>query len=126
MPKANVLKKRKQFLRVAEKGVKIVTKSLILLAALSLCAEPTPYLVGYTATKKLGKAHERNRTKRRLRAAVGETISLFRNNIEYVLIGRYNTAEIDFIDLKKDLTYALKKAHQQLESPNEAAPDSHC
>ena len=104
-----VIKKRKDFLRVA-KGTKAVSKSLILQATQSLCKEETAFRIGYTATKKIGKAHDRNRTKRRLRAAARELFPLYaKSNIDYVVIGRYNTATIDFKILKQDMKYALKK-----------------
>ena len=67
----------------------MVTPSLILQAAQSLS---TPHKVipedscflGFTATKKLGKAHIRNRTKRRLRAAAQQIFPhLALNGIDY-------------------------------------------
>lgn len=66
--------------------------------------------LGFTATKKLGKAHDRNRTKRRLRAAAREIFpEMARELTDYVLIGRYNTATIDFALLCKDMKKALSK-----------------
>lgn len=115
MSEVLTLKKRKDFVRVASKGAKMVTSSIILQAALSLSVEKTGPKVGYTTTKKIGKAHIRNRTRRRMRAAVRE---LFKDralpNIEYVLIGRYNTADIAFETIKGDLCYGLKKIHKLL------------
>lgn len=115
MSEVLVLKKRKDFVRVATKGVKMVTSGIILQAALSLSKEETPAKVGYTTTKKIGKAHIRNRTRRRLRAAVREIFKdSFFPNVEYVLIGRYNTADRPFEKLKGDLKYGLKKIHKLL------------
>jgi len=73
--------------------------------------------VGYTATKKLGKAHIRNRTKRRLRAVVREFLpSNHLPQVQYVLIGRYNTATCTFNKLRADMQYALKKIHKLLQN----------
>lgn len=113
------LKKRKDFLRVA-KGFKVVTSSIILQAALSLCAEETAPKVGYTTSKKIGKATVRNRARRRMRVLVREFFpKLALNNIEYVLIGRHNTAECSFEILQRDIKYALKHIAQELNQDEE-------
>ena len=105
-----ILKKRKDFVRVASKGLKVVTSGLILQAALSLSVQDDCCHIGYTATKKLGKAHIRNRTKRRLRAAVREVFpQTALSGIDYVLIGRYNTATCDFQKLKDNMQKALEQ-----------------
>lgn len=121
--KVETLKKRKDFLRVA-KGFKVVTSSIILQAALSLCAENPAPKVGYTTSKKIGKATVRNRAKRRMRALVREFFpKLALNNVEYVLIGRHNTAECSFDILKRDMEYALKKSANELK-PNQDEKDN--
>lgn len=113
--KVFTLKKRKDFLKAA-KEFKIVTNGLILQAALNLSTNTTNHcFVGYTATKKLGKAHIRNKTKRRLRAAVS---LVFANNalanINYVVIGRHNTSTISFDYLVENLRNALLSINQQI------------
>ncbi len=69
------LKKRADFLRAA-RGVRRVTPSL----TLETCPFPengSGIRVGFTATRKLGGAVERNRAKRRLRAAAAAGTSSF-------------------------------------------------
>ncbi len=113
MSQITKIKKRKDFLRVA-KGIKVVTNTLILQAAQSLSKEESLPKIGYTTSKKIGKAHVRNRARRRLRAAVQEIFTdKALNNIEYVLVGRYNTATCDFLLLKENLEFALKKANKE-------------
>lgn len=88
----------------------MVTSTVILQAALNLSAEDDNIYTGYTTTKKIGKAHIRNRTRRRLRAAVREIFpAKAKPGITYILIGRYNTADCDFKHLTKDLAWGLKK-----------------
>ena len=116
MEKILHLKKRRDFLRVAQ-GIRMVVSTVILQAAPSLCQEKVPFKVGFTSTKKIGKACVRNRVRRRLRAAVREVFpSRALNNVEYVLIGRYNTASCPFKDLKSDLKWALKKVNTMIEN----------
>lgn len=84
-------------------------------AAQSLSAPEGSCRTGYTTTKKIGKAHVRNRTRRRMRAAVRELFpARARPGVDYVLIGRYNTADCSFDKLKGDLCYGLKKLHKLL------------
>ena len=109
------LKKRKDFIRAAKIGEKVITTSVILQAAQSLSPNPVEAKFGFTTTKKLGKAHIRNRARRRMRAVVRELVSKeARLNTEYVLIGRHNTAECDFDLLRHDLQYALRKINRLL------------
>ena len=49
-----ILKKRKDFVRVASKGLKVVTSGLILQTALSLSVPDDCCHIGYTATKEEG------------------------------------------------------------------------
>lgn len=117
--KVLTLKKRKDFLRAA-KGVKSVAPSLILQAALSLSSTHKPIYenacyLGYTATKKLGKAHIRNLTKRRLRAAAAQIFPKHAmSGCDYVLIGRFRTTNIDFETLKENMKQALNEVNTQL------------
>ncbi len=115
--KVFTLKKRKDFLRAA-KELKIVTNGLILQAAFSLSTpDSNCCFVGYTATKKLGKAYIRNKIKRRLRAAVS---LVFADNalsgVNYVVIGRHNTATLDFSYLVKKMKEALLSINQHLQN----------
>lgn len=109
-----ILKKRKDFVRVA-KGVSKVTRTAILQAAPSLSENIIPPKIGYTVTKKIGKANVRNRTKRRLRAVIRELLPVYGiDNVEYVLVGRYNTYYCPFKELKSDIKWALKKVNALL------------
>lgn len=109
MNKDFILKKRKDFLRVAQ-GEHVVASTVILQAAPSLSVQNQTYRVGFTATKKIGKAYVRNRTKRRLRAATDEIFPTFAlPDMDYVVIGRHNTAICPYKDLRKDLKRAIKK-----------------
>jgi len=106
---AKRLKRRAEFLRVANKGRKAVVHGLVLQALARGDAEPAR--VGFTVTKKVGNAVVRNRTKRRLREAAR---LLWRaapiHGVDVVLIGRDTTRARPFALLIDDLRRALAKA----------------
>ena len=130
MTEVFILNKRKDFVKVASQGQKMVSSSLILQAAFHIPAvKPIPggAGLGYTVTKKIGKAHVRNRTKRRLRAAAREIFPRHSlPGVSYVLIGRHNTASCNFAKLKEEMIIALKRINKILKkekSANEKTPD---
>jgi len=68
--------------------------------------------IGVTASRKVGNAVERNRAKRRLRAAAAAVLPLYGlAGNDYVLVARRDTLTRGFDRLLEDLTGALKSAH---------------
>ena len=64
--------------------------------------------IGFTLTRKVGHATERNRIRRRLRAAIAESaIPFAASRIDVVVIGRRPAMEAPFTLLIEDLTRAL-------------------
>ena len=115
MTEVRVVKKRKDFIKVAKQGEKVVQPTLILQAAFNLSVAGDTCQIGYTVTKKIGKAVVRNRCRRRLRAAAALFFGkLALPNADYVLIARYSTANVDFKELCRDLQYGVKKLNRQL------------
>ena len=102
------LKKRADFLRLRD-GESIATKSLVLQYAPSAFGTEKVG-IGFTATKKIGKATVRNRAKRRLREAIAKKYLQLKGGCDIVLIARHSTAECNWDNLVKDLDEALKKA----------------
>ena len=68
--------------------------------------------VGYTVSKKVGNAVERNRVRRRLRAAVRESLER-RPGRDYVVIGRRAALTRPWTALVDDLKAAADRIEQQ-------------
>ena len=102
------LKRRADFLRVARAGRKCVTASLVVQIADN--AHDAEFRVGFTASRKVGNAVERNRARRRLRAAANLLMPEHAlSGHDYVLVARQRTISQPFDTLLEDLVHALKK-----------------
>ena len=67
--------------------------------------------VGFTVTKKTGNSPERNRIKRRLRAAVTACARDFVPHHDYVLVGRREALSEPFAKLVADLGALIVRVH---------------
>ena len=106
------LSKRSDFL-AASKAEKYVGKSIIVQARPNFLQT---IRVGYTASKRVGNAVKRNRAKRRMRAAVAETLAFYgTSGTDYVLIGRaQTTCNTKFEELKEELICAFETLNVKL------------
>jgi ribonuclease P protein component len=106
------LKRRSEFLRVAGKGRKWAMPGVVV-QALRRAEEEPPIRVGFTASKKVGGSVERNRARRRLRAAADAILPLeARPGHDYVLIARADTVTRPYEALIEDLRVALRRLAQ--------------
>ena len=76
-----------------------------------IAADETPPGIGFTVTKKTGNSPERNRIKRRLRAAVTECARDFVPHHDYVLVGRREALTEPFAKLVADLGALIIRVH---------------
>lgn len=104
------LKKRSDFLKAA-RARKWASKGLVLQARAR--GDGSAPRLGFTVTRKVGNAVQRNRVKRRLREAARLVMTdEARPGYDYVLIGRRETLQRTFSALKDDLATALVKVHK--------------
>lgn len=137
MPIVGRLKRRPDFLKVAAARSKWVTPGLILQArrrsrgreaagqgAPAEAREAAPAVrVGFTVSRKVGKATRRNRARRRLRAAAREVLPRHgRAGYDYVLIGRAGTLERPYRALVEDLRTALDRVARAQRRARPARP----
>jgi ribonuclease P protein component len=71
--------------------------------------------VGFTVSRKVGNAVERNRVRRRLREALRQAAqACLRPGYDYVVVGRRRALSDPFKRITDDLRAALAKVHAQL------------
>ena len=115
-PSLRRLTKRSQFLRAA-RGNRAGRPSFALQAIASEDVLPG---VGFTVTKRTGNSPERNRIKRRLRAAVRACVAQLQPQHDYVLVGRREALGISFDQLVADLNGLLDRIHAGKAQSNKA------
>ena len=128
------LKRRAEFLQVAAANRKWVAPGLILQvrrqpspdtesddaprAARPDAVRPDGVRVGFTASRKVGNAVQRNRARRRLRAVANEVLGPHAEpGTDFVLIARPATVDRDYQALLGDLVAGLKRLKLYRDAP---------
>ena len=101
------LRKRAQFLNVA-RGSR-AGRSGFTLQMVPVDGEAPG--VGLTVTKKSGNSPERNRIRRRLRAALRACADDLKPQHDYVVVGRRDALTLPFSKVVSDLSSAIAKVH---------------
>jgi ribonuclease P protein component len=115
-PRLVTLKRRPEFLSVRGGG-RWATPAFVLEGRRrsGIVADEMPRF-GFTVSKQVGGAVERNRIKRRLKAATRDVLlEHAQRNYDYVLIARRPALDAAFAALVSDLAEALKRVHARSE-----------
>ena len=99
------LKKQSDFDKLFKKGKREYAKSLMMLYTKS-----NNLKIGYSLSKKHGKAVRRNKIKRLLRAATREVFKDLNISYNVVFLPKVQE-EYSFNEYVKDMTYLVKKAN---------------
>ena len=99
------LRKNNEFTYIYKKGEKFHTDNFVLFVVKSRYPN---YKIGFSISKKLGKANKRNLLKRRMREITRRYIDIpsFYN---YVVLAKDNAMTLDFVGIKNELTSLFEK-----------------
>ncbi|MGH9457393.1 MAG: ribonuclease P protein component [Thermoanaerobaculia bacterium] len=110
LPRNERIAKRADFVRIYDEGVKQHGRLVVVFSSPNAFSHPR---IGVTATRKFGKAHDRNRVKRwvrevyrRNRAAIG----LRDDGVDFVVNVKGAAAAASFDDFSRDLIRTMRKA----------------
>lgn len=112
------IRNRADFVAAAKDNTRFYSSTILLLARKT----PEKYLphprtgeitnlcrVGYTVTKAIGNATQRNKVKRRFRSAFNLLFKNYANNhFDYIILARRNVKGADFKKIYKDLRFCFK------------------
>ena len=109
-----IIRKRPDFVRMTSHGDRVAKSGLVVQTfhrpETTKQTSADAVRIGFTATKKIGGATVRNRSKRRLRALARELLpQLCLTGNDYNFIARAATADMPFDKLRRDMTDALKE-----------------
>ena len=114
-----IIRTRRDFLRVQSQGLKKVMPGFVLYIFERGISNP-PLIsaprVGFTASKKVGGAVQRNLAKRRMRALVSDIIGpKARAHHDYVVVARAQILTRSYRLLEKELKHGLMRLYAQLD-----------
>lgn len=113
LPRSVRLTKRREFLHVYESGRKLFSRYTVLF----FVANALPHSrIGITTTKKIGKAHLRNKLKRWTREVYRrerQPLSFDDRTLDVVVNVKPNAATAEFDDYSVDLSRALARVAEQ-------------
>lgn len=100
------LKSNGSFNYIYRRGESVSGKGMVLIRAKTRL----PMKVGFSVSKKVGKSVVRNKAKRRLKESFRSLIDRVDGGYNYVVVARKEIAEMDFHEIKAELTLLLDRS----------------
>lgn len=107
LPKGYRLRRRKDFKKVYVKGDSAAGRYVVVYALKNNNLETSRF--GFSVSKKIGKAVQRNRFKRMLREICRRNINSFAAGFDIIVIARRKIIEVSYKEIEKDLMKLAKK-----------------
>ncbi len=116
------LKRRQDFRRVYQRGKALKNRAFVLcyrhgggyqpkkMKSQNKRSDPSTVRLGFSVSKKIGKAVERNRVRRKLREACRLELTAFKPGYDYVLIARQGAKAESVVELRRRLLQTLQEA----------------
>ncbi len=119
LPRAKILRGRKNFQRLFERDAEIIRNRYIDLRYKIFQDPERGCLMGFIAKKNLGKAHKRNRIKRQLKEAYRLNQHMLTDSAHNLHIGFHGalmakTIDADFTSIEKNVKELLEKVQIHL------------
>lgn len=92
-PSRSRVRKRVEFLKIQDGGLRVATPRFVLILAASAAPQPSGPRLGITASRRVGNAVVRSRAKRLIREAFRATRELWPPGIDLVVIVKRATGE---------------------------------
>jgi len=118
LPRERILRRSADFAKVRKEGRPGVGRFLLVTAV--ACGEDAPSVFGFVTPRYVGKAHERNRTRRRLREIVKSLLPKLSPGYHVVTLARRGCAQATFAELAAEWR-KLARRSRILENPAQAA-----
>lgn len=101
------LTKRKMFGYIYKNGVSKSTDSMVLLYT---PVKAKGYKIGFSVSKKIGKAHVRNLIKRRLRESFKSIMPNINTKFNYVIVAKPVICDKTFAEIKQEMFHLFEKS----------------
>lgn len=109
MEKQFSLRKNEDFKRVYKKARHFYNRDFTILVKNNSVNGPR---IGFSISKKVGKAYQRNKLKRRLRSIVYNNYRNI-NNVDIIIIPKKHTIDLTYDLLESSLAHVLNKAFKE-------------
>jgi ribonuclease P protein component len=108
MRKEYRVKKNEDFQEIFKKGKSVANRQFVVYTLKK--QEQKHFRIGLSVSKKIGNAVTRNQIKRYVRQVFHEFDGYIHNDVDYIIIARKPTADMDYFEVQKSLTHVLKLA----------------